>query len=326
MKVCVFGTGAVGGHVAARLARKNATEITVVTRGAHLQAIRERGITLDSEGEIITGMPTIATDQPALLAPQDLVIVALKSSTLPLAADAIAHLIGEQGCAVFLLNGIPWWWRHGLAGSPGPLPLLDPDGALWSRVRPERALGCVVYSPNDVKAPGMVEHRGANRFLFGEPDGSSSPRLKAVIELFQLGGIKAGATTDIRREIWRKLTTNAAGNPLCALTRLTQGEMGADPGLSQLMVRVGREVMAVAAALGWDISSEIDLGKLAARVDEKWAVRSSMLQDMLLKRPLEVEAHLGQVQAFAREKNLAVPVIDVVVPLLRGLDRGLRHS
>jgi 2-dehydropantoate 2-reductase len=326
MKVCVFGAGAVGGHVAARLAAKNAAEISVVTRGAQLQAIRERGITLDSEGTIITGKPAVATDQPASLPPQDIVIVALKTTTLPASADAIARLIGDQGCAVFLLNGIPWWWHHGLPGPSVPLPLLDPDGALWNRVGPQRTVGSVVYSPNDVKAPGIIEHRGFNRFLFGELDGSSSARLKTVVELFERGGMKAEATPDIRRQIWRKLTTNAAGNPLCALTRLTLGQMGMDPGLSELMTEVAREVMAVAAALGWDISSEIDLAKVAARTEHKPAVRSSMLQDMLLKRPLEAEAHLGQVQAFAREKNVAVPAIDVVLPLLRGLDRALQES
>jgi 2-dehydropantoate 2-reductase len=324
MKVCVFGAGAIGGHVAARLAAKNAAEISVITRGAHLEAIKERGITLDSEGEIISGKPAVATSDPMALPPQDLVIVALKTSTLPSAADAIARLLGDKGNALFLLNGIPWWWRYGLPGSAETLPLLDPESALWNRVRPQHVVGSVVYSPNDVTAPGMIEHRGFNRYIFGEPDGSSSARLQAVVELFTRGGMKAEATPDIRRQIWRKLVTNAAGNPLCALTRLTLGEMGADPGLGQLMAQVAREVMAVAATLGWDISKEIDLAKVAARTEHKPGVRASMLQDMMLKRPLEVEAHLGQVQAFGREKNVAVPAIDVVLPLLRGLDQGLQ--
>jgi 2-dehydropantoate 2-reductase len=326
MKVCIFGAGAVGGHVAARLAAKQAAEVAVIARGEQLKAIRERGITLDSEGEIIVGKPAVATSDPGTLPHQDIVIVALKTSTLPLAADAIARLLGEKGHAVFLLNGIPWWWRHGVPGTAAPLPLLDPQGALWERVRPQRVIGSVVYSPNDVKAPGMIEHRGFNRFVFGEPDGSASARLKAVVDLFESAGMKSEATPDIRRQIWRKLVTNAAGNPLCALTRLTLGEMGADPELGQLMVGVAAEVIAVAAATGSDISKEIDLSKVAVRGEHKPGVRSSMLQDMVLKRPLEIEAQLGQVQAFAREKNVAVPVIDVVLPLVRGLDRGLRRE
>ncbi len=324
MKVCVFGAGAIGGHVAARLAAKDAAEISVIARGAHLDAIKARGITLDSEGKIITGKPAVATSDPAMLPPQDLVIVALKTSTLPRAADAIARLLGDKGTALFLLNGIPWWWRYGLPGAATTLPLLDPESALWDRVRPQRVIGSVVYSPNDVTAPGLIEHRGFNRYIFGEPDGSSSARLGTIVELFDSAAMKAEANPDVRRQIWRKLVTNAAGNPLCALTRLTLGEMGADPGLGQLMMQVAREVMAVAAALGWDISNDIDLGKVAARAEHKGGVRSSMLQDMLLRRPLEIEAHLGQVQAFAREKNVAVPAIDVVLPLVRGLDQGLQ--
>jgi len=326
MKVCVFGAGAVGGHVAARLAAKNVAEISVIARGAHLEAIRQRGITLDSEGEIITGKPAIATSDPTMLPPQDLVIVALKTSTLPSAADAIARLLGDKGNALFLLNGIPWWWRYGLPGTAETLRLLDPESALWNRVRPQRVIGSVVYSPNDIIAPGMIEHRGFNRFIFGEPDGSSSARVQATVELFARAGMKAEATPDVRRQIWRKLVTNAAGNPLCALTRLTLGELGADPGLGQLMTQIAREVMAVAAALGWDIAKEIDLAKVAARTDHKPGVRSSMQQDMMLKRPLEVEAHLGQVQAFAREKNIPLPAIDVVLPLVRGLDQGLQRG
>src|SRR5687767_2899380 len=148
MKVCIFGAGAVGGHIATRLLAANADEVSVVARGAVLQAIRSRGFTLRSGGQEITARPENATDDPSTLPPQDLVVVTLKAHAVPAAAAAIARLIdARQGCAIFLLNGVPWWWRHGLS-DPGPLPLLDPDGALWTQVKPERALGCVVHQPN----------------------------------------------------------------------------------------------------------------------------------------------------------------------------------
>jgi 2-dehydropantoate 2-reductase len=234
--------------------------------------------------------------------------------------------MAPEASALFLLNGIPWWWHYGLPGAAGPLPLLDPQGALWGEVGPQRALGCVVYSPNDVVAPGIIQHFGVNRYVLGEPDGSSSARLTAVAQLFERGGIPVQTSADIRREIWRKLVTNAAGNPLCALTRLTLSELGADPGMGELMMQVGREVIAVAAALGWDVSADVDLKKVAARSDHSPQARTSMLQDMLLGRPLEAEAHLGQIQAFAREKNVRVPAIDVILPLVRGLDRALQKK
>ena len=134
------------------------------------------------------------------------------------------------------------------------------------------------------------------------------------------------AATDVRREIWRKLIANASGNPISALTRLMLGELGTDAGLRQVMAGIMRETLEVGAALGWDLRAEIDVEKLATRPGRKPDVRSSMLQDVHAKRPLEVEAQFGQIQAFARDKAVAVPTIDVILPLLRGLDRALRAA
>lgn len=326
MKVCVFGAGAVGGHVAARLSAAQADEVAVVARGERLRAIRERGLTLRSGGQEIKAKPAIVTADPSALPPQDLIVVTLKAPTLPDAAESLARLLAPDGCAVFLLNGIPWWWPHGLPGARGPLPLLDPEGKLWTRLGPEKALGCVVYSPNEMEAPGVIVHIGANRFVMGEPDGSSSARLNAAVELFNRGGITAEAAADVRREIWRKLVSNASGNPLSALTGLMLGELGADAELRRVMADIMRETLAVAAALGWDLRSEMDAEKIAMRPGRKPDIRSSMSQDVLLKRPLEVEAQLGQTQAFARAKGVEVPTIDVILPLLRGLDRSLRSA
>jgi len=326
MKVCVFGAGAVGGHVAVRLSAAQADEVSVVARGARLQAIRERGLTLHSAGAVIKAQPAFATDDPSQLPPQDLIVVALKAPALPDAAESLARLLAPEGCAVFLINGIPWWWRHGLAGASGPLPLLDPEGKLWTRLGPEKALGCVVYSANEMEAPGVIVHMGGNRFPMGEPDGSSSARLNAAVEVFNRGGLVAETAADVRREIWRKLVSNASGNPLTALTGLRLGELGADAELRRMMADIMRETLAVAAALGWDLRSEMDVEKIAMRPGRKPDIRSSMSQDVLLKRPLEVEAQLGQIQAFAREQGVAVPTINVILPLLRGLDRSLRSA
>jgi len=324
MKVCVFGAGAVGGNIATRLLAAQADDVSVVARGAMLKAIREHGLTLRSGGKEITARAEVATDDPSTLPPQDVVLVTLKAHAVPGAAAAIARLLAPQGCAVFLLNGIPWWWRHGLAGAGGPLPLLDPDAALWTRVKPERALGCVVHSPNDMIAPGVIVHTGPNHFILGEPDGSASTRLEAALEMFGRGGIEARTAGDLRRDIWQKLVNNASGNTLCALSRVDLGGLGADPELCVLSIRVMRETLAVAAALGWDLRAEVDVESTARR--GKPGQRPSMLQDVLRGRPIEVEALLGQLHAFAREKSVAVPNIDVVLPLLRGLDRALRAA
>jgi len=327
MKVCVFGAGAVGGQVAARLAASQLAEVSVVARGAQLDAIKKRGAILRTDGEEIVGKPARVTDNPAELPPQDLVAVTLKATSLPGAAEAIARLLAPNGCAVFLNNGIPWWWPHQLDGAKGPLPLIDPEGTLWTHVRPERALGCVVYSPNDLVEPGVTLHVGGNRWVMGEPDRSLSDRLKSAVRLFTGAGLKAEAATDIRREVWLKLVRNASSNSLCALTRLGLSEITADPALQPVAAGIVRETLAVAAALGWDLRAEVNPDQVVSRSgSSKDGPRISMLQDVLQGRPIEVEVQLGQVQAFAREKGVEVPTIDTLVPLLRGLDRALRRS
>lgn len=326
MKVCIFGTGALGGHLAAELiaANNDNAEISLIARGAQLAAIRERGILLKSAGREVGGKPAAATDNPASLPQQDIVFVALKAQMLPAAAQAIGKLIKPDGCAVFLMNGIPWWFNHALPGNKGTLPLLDPDGALWREVRPERVIGSVVYSPNELVAPGVIVHTNQNRWVFGEPDLSASTRLKAVTDLVSATHIEASVSPDIRRELFRKLANNASNNTLCSLTRLDSAQIASDDGLVRLSKGIISETLAVAAKLGWDMLSEINVEQVATRSRGKPGARPSTLQDVLAGKSLEIDGLLGQTQAFAREHGIATPTIDVCLPLLRGLDVSLR--
>ena len=325
MKVCIFGAGAVGGHVAARMLAARVDDVAIVARGPTLAALRDRGLVLRSGGEEIAARPETVTDDPASLPPQDLVLVTLKAYAVPAAADAIARLIAPQGCAAFLLNGVPWWWRYEQpGGGSATLPLLDPGQELWSKVRPERAVGCVVYSSNEVVSPGVISHSGTSRFLFGEPDGSMSGRLRSVIDLFGRAGMEARVPPDLRREVLKKLVINASGNTMAALARADLGQMSADPGLRSLGVGVMREVLSVSNALGYDLSGEIDPEAVVG--GWKSGVRPSMLQDALQGKPIEVEAILGQVQTFALQHGISVPLVDAILPLLRGLDRSLRQG
>lgn len=158
MKICVYGAGAIGGHVAARLIAATRHDVSVIARGESLTAIRESGLTLHSAGEVIKAVPVAVTDDPSRLPPQDLVIVTVKAPGLPSIAESIAGLSGPTGCALFLVNGIPWWWHYGREREPRPLPALDPDALLWKHVRPERALGSAVYSSNELVAPALINH------------------------------------------------------------------------------------------------------------------------------------------------------------------------
>jgi 2-dehydropantoate 2-reductase len=323
MRICIYGAGAVGSHLAARFLRAG-LEPAVVARGPHLAAMRERGLTFRGEHESFTVPVPVATDDPDALPRQDVVLVTLKTVAWPGQAARLARLAGPEGSVVFLANGIPWWWRASHEGG-ATLPLLDPAGELWSLVGPGRSVGGVIYSPNEIVAPGVVEHTARNLYHLGPPVPGDMARSEAVAALFAQAGVEARVSSDIRREVWRKLLMNAPGNPISALTRLTAGERAADPELAELTVRIVQEVLAVARAEGTDLAGEVNLDEFRRPPGQgRGAGRPSMLQDVVAGRPTEVESILGQVQAFAREHDVPVPAIDVVLPLMRGLDRAVR--
>jgi len=219
MKVCIYGAGAVGGHLAARLIAAGKDQISLIARGPHLEAIKKHGIRLHRGDEIFSGHPFVATDDPDQLEPQDVVIVTLKAQALPGAAASIKKLLAKDGVAIFAINGLPWWWNQGLNPSAGHLSLLDPSGALWDLLRHD-TLGCVIYSPNEVSEPGVILGAPGDRWVFGEPDNSDSPRLKRVVELFERAGIQGIASLDVRKNVWQKLIINVGLNPVAALARL----------------------------------------------------------------------------------------------------------
>ncbi|MGB3290102.1 MAG: 2-dehydropantoate 2-reductase [Burkholderiaceae bacterium] len=329
MKVCIFGTGAVGGYLAARIGHADAAQVSVIARGAQKEAIAANGIRLDTPEGSITVRPAAVTDRPEDLPEQDIVFVTLKVMGQPAAAPAIRRLTGDKGCAIFAANGIPWWWKHG-SEHAAHLPLLDPDGALWNVLDPRRALGCIVYSANEVIAPGVVRHLGNNRWVIGEPNGSISPRLQAAVQLLQASGVNGEASPDIHTEIWAKLLRNASLNSLCSLTRLPVDGLAEDPELLALADALIDEIIAVANAQGCDISAQraaareqLRRGGAEGGAPPVKGLRPSMLQDALAGRPLEVEAIVGQVQALAQEARVPCPAIDFVLPLLRGLNRSL---
>ena len=193
---------------------------------------------------------------------------------------------------------------------------------MWREVKAERTLGCVVLSPNDMVEPGVIVHNGANYLVIGEPDNTTTPRLEAVVAMLKRGGVDARLSNDLRKDIWQKLCLNASGNTVTALTRNDLAQVGADDGLVTLSVNIMKETLAVAAAQGWDLRADTDCEAAARR--GRPGQRTSMMQDALAGRPMECEALMGQTQAFARELGVATPAIDVVLPLLRGLDRSFR--
>lgn len=312
MKICVFGAGAIGGHVATRLAMGGA-ETSVVARGPQLAAIREKGLTITAPDG--THNVRVAAGSAAELGPQDAVLVTVKAPSLPQVAESIAPLLGPDTAVAFVMNGIPWWYfdRHGGPLDGQRLPAIDPGDALRQAVGIERTLGGVVYSACTVTEPGhiAVEHAN-NRVILGEVDGRESPRAAAIAEILTRGGISGEVTGEIRREVWKKLMGNLAQGPFTILTR--QGIAGtlAEPAVREAVRRAMTEAMAIAAALGQGF--EFDLEKRLA-ASGKLAHKPSILQDLELGRPMEVEALFRAPLELARMAGVDTPTLDLTVAL-----------
>src|SRR5690348_655318 len=209
MRVCVYGAGAIGGHLAVRLA-KGGAEVSVVARGEHLAAIQRSGLTVHTDkGELHARV--MANDDPVALGVQDAVLVTVKAPSLPSVAANIAPLLGPDTAVAFVMNGIPWFYFHGIGGAleGRRLPKIDPGDALWRAVGPERAIAGVVYAASTVIEPGVIELENANpRVVLGEPDGRKSQRVQSIAAHINGGGMQAIVSETIRDEIWNKLLGN----------------------------------------------------------------------------------------------------------------------
>lgn len=319
MKVAVFGAGAIGGMMGAKLAAAGA-EVSFVARGPHLAAMREHGVTLlPSEkegGEAITVRPRCTADA-AELGVQDYVIVTLKAHSLPAAAPAIARMMGPETALVTAVNGVPYWYFYGLDGPwrDHPVHSVDPDGELWRRLPPAQAIGCVVYPAAEVVRPGVIQHIYGDRFSLGEPDGSRSPRVEALAKLLAAAGLKAPVRPRIRDEIWIKLWGNLCFNPVSALTGSTLDRITGRPDMRALCRAMMVEAQAVAEALGVKFAISVDRRiHGAAEVGEH---KTSMLQDLERGRPMEIDALLGAVVELGQLTEKPMPNCEAVLALVR---------
>ncbi|MFZ5783450.1 MAG: ketopantoate reductase family protein [Pseudomonadota bacterium] len=312
MRICVFGAGAIGGNFAARLAAAG-NEVSVVARGQHLDAIRQRGLTLLTGDRTIVA-PVRASDRPADLGPQDAVLVTAKASGLAALADGLPPLLRADTPVAFVQNGIPWWYGHRLASSRPPAPdlsRLDPGGALARSVGLERAVGAVVTSSNHVVEPGVVRNVSPDRntLWVGETDDRQSPRILALRAALQAAGIASPATTDIRYDVWHKLMANLTGSTLCLILGQPT-TIQATPMVNRLARRAHAEALAVAAAHGivLDDAPEKRYGPSRVYPDH----RPSILQDYELGRPMEIEAIVRAPVAFARSAGIDTPTLDAI--------------
>jgi 2-dehydropantoate 2-reductase len=308
-QICIFGAGGVGGYLAARLVHAG-RDVSIVARGEHLQAIRESGLTLVSGEERITGrLP--ASETLADLARPDVIIVSVKTTALGSAAEAIGPYLGPDTVVIFAVNGV--FWFYGAGRSEVRTERLDPQGVLHREIGVKRAFGMVVRSQNEVVAPGRVLNNGGGQYLLGSAL-PGSDRLAAIAKILNVSGTSVAATSDLGRDMWRKLIRNIAVALVCVPLQSTAGEAFSDPAVRPVALGVMREASAVAAAHGF--RDVLDLEADADVVSRMTVVKPSIVQDLERGRPMEIDSQVLAVQDFARQTAVATPIIDALSPLV----------
>jgi 2-dehydropantoate 2-reductase len=315
MRICIFGAGAIGGFLGAELALAG-EEVTLIARGPHLAAMQANGLRLIRDGrERVAEVRCF--ENAADAGPQDYVVITLKAHSVPGVVDQLAPLFGADTAVVWGVNGVPWWYFHGVEGSwrDRRLESVDPGGVQWNGIRPERALGCVVYPACEVVEPGVVRHIDGDRFTLGEPNGEKSPRAIAFSEALIRAGLKAPVRPRIRDEIWIKLWGNLCFNPISALTHATLDVIATDPETRAVARAMMLEAQAIGERLG--VRFGIDVEKRIAGAAAVGAHKTSMLQDLERSRPMEIDALVSAVQEMGRLVEVPTPTVDIVLALVR---------
>jgi 2-dehydropantoate 2-reductase len=315
IRVCVFGAGAIGGYIGAKLFATDA-EVTLIARGPHLKAMQQNGLRL-IEGGGETVLRPRAMEDPRDAGPQDYVVISLKAHSVPAVVPAMQPLLGPDTAVVWAVNGVPWWYFYGHGGAYDGrrLASVDPGDVQWDGIGPERAIGCIVYPACEVPEPGFIRHVSGDRFTLGEPSGEKTARIEAFSAALIAAGLKAPVRPRIRDEIWVKLWGNLCFNPISALTHATLDVIATDPGTRALARAMMVEAQAIGEALGVKFPVSVD-----KRIDGAAAVgahKTSMLQDLERGRPMEIDALVTAVQEMGRLTGVATPHIDAVLALVQ---------
>jgi 2-dehydropantoate 2-reductase len=319
MKICIYGAGAVGGLMAAWLARSG-HDVSVVARGAHLDAIRRGGLRLRS-GEAVDAFKVRASDDPRELGAQDYVLVTVKAQSLTTVAQSIGPLLGTGTSIVTAMNGVPWWFFDRLPyaknahGGRQRLESLDPQGALARAMPTERIVGCVIHLAASTPEPGLISHNMGRKLIVGEPGGENTERTKRIAAALQAAGFEVTVTNAIEKEFWVKLLGNVSFNPVSALTMSMADRLIQSPEVKAYMVSVMREVLAIGRAVGVDAAIDPE-----ARIDMARALgkfKTSMLQDMEAGKPLEIDGLLAGTLEIARKAGVAAPYTESLFGLIK---------
>jgi len=325
MRYIVYGAGAVGGFLGGILTAAG-KDVTLVTRGAHREAMATQGLVLKGK---VSGRPEPIRVNAILPGeekpPYDVVFVTLKAHQVAPNAERIAALRAKDGCYVFLQNGLPWWYFNRVASpyAGKHLNTLDPDGTLARTFPAEDIVGGVIFKPVDLQAPGVLSlaDMPTDRMVLGETDNSRSARTEAIAADVGQAGWRTEISTDIRKSIWSKLVSNAVWNPLCAITQSSNNLIAAYPPARDLAVAMMQEALAVAASVG--AAQEIDAEKVVADVAKRSATLSSTLADVRAGRQLELDALSRSIIEMSEITGVPTPNLRNVAALAGVIDQRI---
>ena len=315
MKICIYGAGAIGGWIGARLAALG-EPVSVVARGATLAALQTHGLRLQ-QAEGLLQVPVQAADNAAALGVQDLVVVAVKAPALAEVARDIAPLLGPHTIVLTAMNGVPWWFFQGFGGAYAgtSLKAVDASGAIAAAIPARHVVGCVVHASCALQAPGVVQHHFGNKLILGEPSGQQTERAKALAALLERAGFEAPLSEQIQRDTWYKLWGNMTVNPVSALTGATTDLILDDPLVRDFISQVMREAKEIGARIGIPIDQQPEDRHAVTR--KLGAFKTSMLQDVEAGKPVELDALVTVVQELGVLTAVPTPFTDALLGLAR---------
>jgi len=315
-KVTVIGAGAIGGWLGVLLARAGA-QMSAVARGQTLATLQRDGLTLRSaDGEQCVPVQAVASGES--LGPQDLVILAVKAPALLEVAPLVSPLLGPDTVVLTAMNGVPWWFFEGGFGGAlhgTRLQTIDPTGAIASAIPARHVVGGVVHASCSTDTPGVVRHHFGNGLIIGEPAGGASERVQALASLLQRAGLAATVSPRIQKDIWYKLWGNMTVNPVSALTGATTDRILDDELVRQFISTVMLEAKAIGERIGIPIDQQPEDRHVVTR--KLGAFRTSMLQDVQARRPVELDALVAVVRELGQLTGVPTPFTEVLLGLSR---------
>lgn len=314
-KIAIYGAGAIGGWLGARLAGSGC-EVGVVARGDTLAALRTHGLRL-REGDAETAHTVQVSDDPAALGVQDLVIVAVKAPGMAEVARRIQPLIGPDTVVLTAMNGVPWWFLQGFGGPVAgrSLASVDPGGVIAQAIPARHVIGCVVHASCSVDAPGVIRHRMGRGLIVGEPAGGETPRLRALAELLRRAGFEVTQSPRIQKDVWYKLWGNMTVNPVCAMTGSSSDRVLDDELVRGFLSAVMLEAKEIGARIGIPIAEQPEDRHAVTR--KLGAMRPSMLQDVEAGKPVELDALVASVRELGQLTQVPTPFTDALLGLAR---------